>query len=154
MLAEILAKSRFWGSMNPNQGGSWGGYMASTAIPALQTLDWDSGSIQDLMTLAMTYTCPHVEACAVVQQRKPKSWQEYVTAKSSNFVGTMNPNQGGSWRGGIAVEAIYPPQLPPWLGFVLSLNESRFCPQESQPMFEVCAVVNGKVPWGQVYVNW
>ena len=31
------------------KGGSWGGYMASTAIPALQTLD--IGSIQDLMTL-------------------------------------------------------------------------------------------------------
>ena len=34
--------------MNPNQGGSWGGYMASTAIPALPTLH--IGSIQDLMT--------------------------------------------------------------------------------------------------------
>ena len=43
-------------------------------------------------------------------------------------------------RAGIAIEAIYPPQLPPLLGFVVPQNQDF---TRISANISVCAVVNG-----------
>ena len=58
------------------------------------------------------------------------------------------------WRAWIAVEAVYPPQLPPWLGFMVPqkrdfATESRFRKNLSQRFGLRCCKW---MPWGQVYV--
>ena len=66
--------------------------MASTAIPALQTLD--IGSIQDLMTPPL-----YIHSLPWHQFTSAQTYMWAAILARSGFLGTTNPNQGGSWGG-------------------------------------------------------
>ena len=118
----------------------WRAEIAVEAIYPPQLPPW-LGFVSSVKIKILRESQPIVEVCAVVNGCHGE--QVYVMVGSSKSC--MDPISS-VWRAGIAVEAIYPPQLPPWLGFVSS--ESRFFAHNLNAKVLVCAVVNG-LPWGK-----